>query len=320
MPGTQTLSRESIEQFRESSNEFFFRLRQLRFPNAWTGIAEGDSWFDYPPSWLEDEKRGDLINQLNQFSEPVRNERIFNILRIAQAGDTLENMVFGTDVNKDFLPEGSQFEKALNLVGKYQPNFFLFSGGGNDIAATELETFLNHSKSNLGLKRESHIDFVINQVFSEIFSYLIEKILEKKSDIHIFIHGYGHAIPDGRPVIKTEEYNFFGPWLRPTFAKKRINDLEESSEIIKDLIDAFNNMLNNLSQKNEFRNQVHYIDLRKIIKSDFSNYKEDWANELHLTVNGYEKVANKFAQVIRESLDKSPSTQTNGQLSEFNRN
>lgn len=305
MVETQSLSAEAANQFRESSNEFFFALRKIRFPDAWTGIAEGDSWFDYPPSWIEDETKGDLINQLNQMKDAETDKRIFNILRIAQAGDTLENMVFGTDINENFLPENSQFDKALALVNRHQPDFFLFSGGGNDIADTELAAFLNHAKSGLGLKRDSHIDFVFNQVFKEFFTYLIEKILAEKPDIHIFIHGYGYAIPDGRSVFEIANYNFVGPWLKPTLAKKRINDLTVSTGIIRDLIDAFNEMLIDLTQQTRFNNQVHHLDLRNLITSDLSCYEEDWANELHLTVKGYEKVANKFTEVINQVLEES---------------
>ena len=129
------------------------------------------------PSYLEDPKKGDLINQLNLKPNAQGNRKMFNILRIAQAGDTLENMVYGTEVDDNFLPEKSQFEKALRLIDKYQPDFFLFSGGGNDIAATELVTFLNHAESKLGSRRESQINYVVNEVFQEIFAYLFEQVL-----------------------------------------------------------------------------------------------------------------------------------------------
>lgn len=304
MPEVQFLSPEVINQIRESSNEAAFAIRKLTGWGDWTGIAEGDSWFDYPPSYLEDPKKGDLINQLNLKPNAQGNRKMFNILRIAQAGDTLENMVYGTEVDDNFLPEKSQFEKALRLIDKYQPDFFLFSGGGNDIAATELVTFLNHAESKLGSRRESQINYVVNEVFREIFAYLFEQVLLLKPDLHIFTHGYGHPIPDGRPVARIADYNFFGPWLLPTFAKKRINDLNESKQIMKELIDAFNEMLIDLTQQESFKEQVHHLDLRTLIQSDLSNYQEDWENELHLTVRGYEKVANKFSEVIIQEISR----------------
>jgi hypothetical protein len=63
----------------------------------------------------------------------------------------------------------------------------------------------------------------------------------------------------------------------------------KAQEIIRTLIDSFNEMLAEIANRHS---NVHYIDLRPIIDD------EDWANELHLTVNGYEKVAREFIQQI----------------------
>src|SRR5262249_15992013 len=53
-----------------------------------TVIAEGDSWFDYLPGT-------DIIDCL-------RNNHDLVIEKHAKAGDTLENMVYGTGINKRF--------------------------------------------------------------------------------------------------------------------------------------------------------------------------------------------------------------------------
>jgi hypothetical protein len=282
MPPVRELSENTKKEIRESSDEFFFQSRKIRFPNALTGIAEGDSWFDYAPSWLEDATKGDLINQLNLSKQ-------LNLLRVARAGDTLENMVYGTKYDKDYRPEKSQFEKTLELISKHQPQFFLFSGGGNDIAGAELESFLNHADSGLELLRKSHLDYILGKIFPKIFEDLIKKTTKAAPDIQIFFHGYGHAIPDGRAVTRVAGFDFVGPWLRPAFARKRINEVTQAQEIIRTLIDSFNEMLAEIANRHS---NVHYIDLRPIIDD------EDWANELHLTVNGYEKVAREFIQQI----------------------
>jgi lysophospholipase L1-like esterase len=283
-----------IDALRESSNEFWFINRKILFPKALVGIAEGDSWFDYPPAWLEDKSKGDLINQLNRIKDEQTNEIKFNILRIAKAGDTLENMVFGTEYDKNYLPETSQFKKTLWLIRQYQPQFLLFSGGGNDIVGTELESFLNHATSGLDSLRRDNLTYVLENVFSRIFQHLIDEVNKAKPDIHIFFHGYGYALPSGKEVIQVGDYGFIGPWLRPAFAKKRIS-LEKSRDIIKELIDGFNNMLEKLASDNENKN-VHYIDLRQLIKD------EDWENELHLNVSGYEKVARKLTEEIDKAF------------------
>jgi len=284
MPPVRDLSENTKREIRESSDEFFFELRKQQFPNALIGIAEGDSWFDYAPAWLEDANRGDLVNQLNI-------SRKFNLLRVARAGDTLENMVYGTKYDKDYRPEKSQFEKTLELIRKHQPKFLLFSGGGNDVAGAEIESFLNHASSGLEPLRKSHLDYVLTQVFTKIFEELITKTKAAAPGIHIFLHGYGYAIPDGRAVARVVGFDFVGPWLRPAFAKKRIAQVTQAQEIIRILIDNFNNMLAEIASQH---GNVHYIDLRPIIQD------EDWANELHLTVDGYEKVAKEFTGRINQ--------------------
>jgi hypothetical protein len=123
------LDSNSTIQLREQSNEEWFNIRKSDKPKALIGIAEGDSWFDYAPAWISDITLGDLINQLNQ-------RESLNILRIAQAGDTLENMTFGTQADGKFKSKSPQLKKTIELVQRYKPDFFLFSGGGNGSIST----------------------------------------------------------------------------------------------------------------------------------------------------------------------------------------
>lgn len=200
-------------------------------------------------------------------------------------------MIYGTRFDKSYLPEKSQFEKTIELIHKHQPKFLLFSGGGNDIAGAELEAFLNHASSGLEPLRISHLDYILNEVFTKIFEVLITEASNAAPGIQIFLHGYGYTIPDGRAVARVADFNFIGPWLRPAFAKKRIDQLTKAREIIRIMIDKFNDMLVAIAL--QYPN-VHYIDLRPIIQD------EDWANELHLTVKGYAKVAQEFTRQVNE--------------------
>ena len=116
VPQVYGLSQESLREIQESSNEEFFKLRRQLFPDALVGIAEGDSWFDYAPAFVGNPFLGDLINQLNKSKK-------LNILRIAIAGDTLENMTYGT------LFPSPQLQLTLEFIRKYQPDFFYFLAG-----------------------------------------------------------------------------------------------------------------------------------------------------------------------------------------------
>lgn len=81
-------------------------------------IAEGDSWFDYMPGT-------DLMDCLKNLFD-------YDIDNYATAGDTLENMIFGTRINKNFQRVTPQIETVLLRIQQVQPKVFLFSGGGND--------------------------------------------------------------------------------------------------------------------------------------------------------------------------------------------
>jgi lysophospholipase L1-like esterase len=276
---------ESKKSLSEQSNEEWFEFRKQQFPNAFIGIAEGDSWFDYPPAWISDISLGDLINQLNQ-------RRKVNLLRIAKAGDTLENMTFGNNSNN----QSNQLTKTLHLIEKHQPDFFLFSGTGNDVAGPDglrFEPFINNVHSKLDNLKKDYLDFMVNQVFAEMFEYLIQSVIDKKSDIHIFLHGYGYPIPDGRAVIEIGDFKFLGPWFEPALKRKGLSQ-DQGKGIVKQLIDSLNEMLINLS--NKYCNNVHFIDLRRIIEPN------DWENELHPTAKGFKKIADEFEKKILNVL------------------
>lgn len=51
-------------------------------------MAEGDSWFDYPV-------RLDILDHLKR-------DYRYEIFKVAEAGDTLENMVYGTEFESNF--------------------------------------------------------------------------------------------------------------------------------------------------------------------------------------------------------------------------
>ena len=67
----------------------------------------------------------------------------------AKAGDTLENMIYGTGINRQFQRVNPTIELVLGRIHALQPKVVLFSGGGNDVAGDEFESYLNHKSSGL---------------------------------------------------------------------------------------------------------------------------------------------------------------------------
>jgi hypothetical protein len=239
-------------------------------------IAEGDSWFDYLPGT-------DLIDCLKRLFD-------YDIENYAKAGDTLENMIFGTGINRRFERVAPQIDTVLKRIRQLQPRVFLFSGGGNDVAGDEFESYLNHKHSGLPALRETLAEDMIERVFRKYFEDLIDRVAVHSPDTHIITHGYGHTVPTGEGV-DVLFFTFAGPWLRPALAKKGILDPAEQRSTVFWLIDAYNAMLHSLGQTHA---NFHHVDLRPILDPD-----SDWANELHLKNSAYARAAQQIHNVIQ---------------------
>lgn len=246
-------------------------------------VAQGDSWFDYLPG-------NDIIKALKGRGLAIKN--------YGTGGDTLENMLFGTAYKgRTWERRPAEFLKVLESVESIQPKFFLFSGGGNDIAGDELAPYLNHASLNPeNPLREEHLDFMFSKVFRASYEFMIKSVTKAKPDIEIIVHGYGHAIPTGEGVFGFGSWHFIGPWLRPSLTAKGILNPSAQVGIIRRMIDVFNEMLKDLAS---VYSNVHYVDLRGLIKP------RDWVNELHLDSAGYEKVADAYMAVMKPLMSPS---------------
>ncbi len=265
-----------------------------------TIVAEGDSWFDYKPAFLE--LTGFLKHGKDLLGHLQTSGRI-NVFRVSTAGDTLENMVYGTDTSgsgtgmKPKLPP--QIDETLAAIRSKNADAFFFSGGGNDLAGVELASYLNHKDSGEGVLRGAMLDFVFGDFFIKSYNTLIRKVRAVKPGIPIFLHGYDYAIPDGRGVVNTSLFTWKGPWLRPALVEKRYISPQEGRDILHAVMDRFNDALRQIAAAND---NVHYIDLRGTLRDDAS-YKDDWANELHPTSDGFMRVAAIVEQQMLSVLD-----------------
>jgi hypothetical protein len=239
-------------------------------------VAEGDSWFDYSPGF-------DVLDNL-------KGNHKLAIYKVAEGGDTLENMSYGTEIRSNYTRKPPQLTQTLEAVRDFKSKVVLLSGGGNDIAGPELAAFLNHGDSGLPPLREDYARAVFAAA-AVAYKYIFGKIWEIDPKVHIIFHGYGHPIPDGRAV-KIVGIRFAGPWLRPFLARKGIEG-EIAERVMRQLIDMFNDMLTELA-KSDQQGRLHYLDLRSHIGRD------DWVNELHLTNKAFARVADVFAAEIKQ--------------------
>jgi hypothetical protein len=278
------LSDEEVAKFKEEGIEQqeAFGDKSLIEPHALFErqqiVAEGDSWFDYLPGT-------DLIDCL-------RNHHGYSIKNYGDAGDTLENMVYGAKFNKgSFQPTEPTIFKVLRKIEQLKPKVFLFSGGGNDIAGDEFGSYLNHAGTGLPPLRNEYIDYMINNVFKKCCTDLISKVADVSPHTHIIMHGYGHTAPTGKAV-SLLGFKFAGPWLRPALTAKRILDTATQARTVEVMIDSYNEMLKSLD---EAYPSFHHVDLRQIIDAN-----DDWVNELHLKNSAYARAADRISGVISE--------------------
>ena len=277
------MSDEKLEEIQKIKYELWggdLEAKMKAVPSEKRIVAEGDSWFDYPPGL-------DILDQLKRSHK-------YEIYKVAEAGDTIENMAWGTEYRRNFSIKPPQLQETLDAIRRHGPRAVLLSGGGNDIAGDEFEAFLNHQDSDLPVLRQGYVDCVIQDYFQSAYQHILDEIWDIDPSIHVFGHGYAHPVPDGRGVINFPfGFRFIGPWLRPALTKKRILDASQAKSVVQQMIDRVNDMLEALDARNP---NFHYIDLRPYINDD------DWVNELHLSNRAYQVVADCFHLSIQAHL------------------
>ncbi len=277
----QTLQQFKAQQTRISNR----RLKSSTYPNELTIVAEGDSWFDYP-------LKKDVIDYLIK--------RGYAIKKFSQAGDTLENMIFGATYQKkgDRITHDGQvsLQKTLQAIKQCKPKFVLFSGGGNDIVGTEILGYLNHKLSKPAELINKPIFKARLAQMKISLDFFINAVHRTKKDCHILMDGYDYAKINGKGyklIIR-----FKGPWILPSMGAKAITVKKDQTAIIKYLVDEFNQMLRSLDRKYSF---FHHIDLRNQFPND-----AEWDNEIHLKNRGFKKVADLYHQKMTQILTFDP--------------
>lgn len=263
------------------------KLARKKFPTELKIVAEGDSWFKYT-------LKKDIIDHLREMG--------YAIDSYAKGGDTLENMVYGTEIKKirnNTVENKSNisFQETLSAIRKHKPIFFLFSAGGNDIVGEEILQYLNHAYSN----SNTHINDIVFEAKLDYMQNTIEHVIKSvratSKTTQIIMDGYDYPIPDGRGY-KFTFFNVSGPWILPAMGKKHILDIKDQKKILKHLVDSFNGMLAKLASK--YFN-FHHIDLRGMFP-----HKSSWHNEIHLNNSDYKTVAAEYHKRFIQTLGYNP--------------
>ncbi len=244
--------------------------------------AIGDSWFDYPFH--------DVLKDLEDLHG-------YDVESTARAGDPIEKMAYHLGQLDDF-PRKLDKIKALGAV----PHACLLSGGGDDIAGNEFGMLLNNAFSPISGWDKEIVQGLLSDRIETAFVAMISSIDGLVRDrfnksLPLLVHGYDYPVPDGRGYIGVFGHYLFGPWLEPGFREKNFIDLAARIQMMRDVIDRFNQILQTLPRRFSF---VRYIDVRNTLSTSLpDDYKEWWDNELHPTEKGFAKVTEKFVTVLR---------------------
>lgn len=249
------------------------RTRALRI------LAEGDSWFDYPP--FEVFGSGGIIPRLEK--------RIgIPILNLATAGDEVRFML-GVKERKVLM---RQLADGSPAGGKWDALFF--SGGGNDVVDNPMALWVRDFDP--ALPPEQHVDSRRFDIALGLVRAGYEDLIALRDALspatHLFFHTYDFAIPDGRGVCH------LGPWLKPTFDLRRFPANGAAAfAVVREMLRRFAAMLKVLAAWAP-NGGVTVIDGQGTL----TPVKGSWHNELHPSREGFDRFAALFQKALKKQF------------------
>lgn len=229
-------------------------------------LALGDSWFWYP-----------FNNLLNPIFNIWNGNRV--IYALGDNGANLRDYLTKSRYRDNFLSSLETYKRKIKLV--------LLSGGGNDVAGDDFKQLLKghcaEEPSAAACFVPGQPDAIMNE-FGAHYRNLVDAILNRVDKAVLAVHNYDYGFPSGRTIFG------FGSWLKKPMddcvvpAKYRI-------EIIRMLIDGLGAQLTQLEQNNP--EHVVFVRTAGTLKTE-----SEWANELHPTRLGFERIGSCFKQAL----------------------
>ena len=236
-------------------------------------LAEGDSWFDYPPFL----RKGGVIKRLERrLGVPI--------LNLAKAGDEVRYML-GVDERK-LLAE--QLQTGCPAGGPW--DVLLFSGGGNDIVDNPMALWVRDW--NPALPPEQNLHQPRFAAALELVRAGYEDLITLRDQLspstQLVFHGYDYAIPDGRGVC----FNAPEPWLEPTFKLRRFPNRTAMFAVVKEMLRQFAVLLTKLATLPK----VTFINAQGTLPEGQTDW---WHNELHPSQGGFDKHVDEFQHALK---------------------
>jgi len=243
-------------------------------------LADGDSWFKYPLSM-------DVVDFVQQGGTP--NPLMLNL---AVAGDPT-TATLGV----------SKRQRIIDTLSDPQHGKFdalLFSGGGDDVAGDQFCLWVTQNAgSGNGVNTQAFSDIlgVVETAYTDLF-HVVGSI---QPNCKIFIHSYDFARPTGVgvcPDALTGGY-VVGPWLKPSLDYRGWTNFISASGVVATVLTEFDTLMGNL--ENQYSPQVVHVRTQGTLipPNSTTDTTSDWANELHPTQPGFQKIAQKFLASMR---------------------
>jgi len=258
-------------------------------PGEWpTVLAIGDSWFWYP--------QNNLLEALAR--HPKLKDGYQHMVCLGENGAYLADYV---DVPGRPGPFGRRLKQLLQPDPMQYITVFLVSGAGND--SVEYGLGLKEDCSAASTPQDCMSEEGLHALVGDVaksMSLLLHEVLwafdaQGRAPI-VLLHGYDYAVPDGRPFTLAAFSR--GPWLASAMDACSVPpDLELRKGIVRILIDRINGALANYARPGSgiyFVNSVNALDSGPA-------YRNDWANELHPTRSGFNRIVDtKWIPVLQQ--------------------
>lgn len=237
-----------------------------------TILAVGDSWFWYPINNLANP----LYKILNRGREHV-------ILVRGHNGAATSEYVSG--------PIRKQIEWDLDKKIGYGRTIqaVFISGGGNDFAGRDdMESILKDNCQSAQTEDQCFRRGQPVRLMSNAVANLVDVaslVAAKLPDIPVFIHGYDYANPNGKGFLG------LGQWLQyPMDEVKVARELQQ--RIVNLLLNTFAKQLSDAAATSQ---NIRVVDMLGTLTPD------EWANELHPTPPGFNKLGKKWVPALKDS-------------------
>lgn len=250
------------------SDTFVFNQMLGASPGKSKILAEGDSWFGFPRKYLLHTVGSSIIDHLAQKNDLI-------IFSRGNEEDDVAAMLSG--------------EKKLGLLKRLKYldfTYFLFSGGLNDIIGRYVFGFLLEKQiegsSWRSCVQEDRLSLKLNQVMA-VYEEMIIRVTQIKPSIKIITHTYDFPLPSSKGTDIFDIFQTEGPWLSSYLLEKKIVKRENQIHIIRYILERYKEMLFSLHAK--------YPSNFKVVDTQGTLKESDWENEMHPTVEGFEKLA-----------------------------